>query len=78
MWEAVVINEDAVHAADGNGNGDAKVAQKRQLKRRKIESANARPRTKWTKEPSRKRMGVRMEETTKVASVDEPMREKCS
>ena len=31
--EAVVIDEDVVHAADGNGNGDAKVALKRPLKR---------------------------------------------
>ena len=46
-----------MQAVDGNGNGDAKVAQKRSLNRRKSESANARPRTKQEKEPSRKEGG---------------------
>ena len=47
--KAVVINEDTVHAADVNGNGDAKMAQKRREKRRKSESANTKPRTKRMK-----------------------------
>lgn len=32
--KAVVINEDILHAADVNGNGDAKVAQRRPVTRR--------------------------------------------
>ena len=74
--KAVVINEDTVYASDENGDGDAKTAQKRPVKRRKSESANAKPRTKRTKEPSRKRKGVGVEEMTNVASIDEPIREK--
>ena len=35
---SVVINEDIVHAADGNRNGDAKVDPMGQLKRRNCES----------------------------------------
>ena len=41
--KAVVINEEIVHTADANGNGDAKIAQKRPLKRQKSESTNAKP-----------------------------------
>ena len=53
--KAVVINEDTVHCADGNGNGDAKVGQKRPVKRGKSESANGKPRTKRMKELSRRK-----------------------
>ena len=74
--KAVVTNEDTVHAADGNGNGDAKAAQKGPAKRRKSESANVVPRTKRMKVPSRKEKGVRVEETMKMVSFDEPIREK--
>ena len=52
--EVVVINEVTVNAADGNGNGCAKVTQKRPLNRRKSESANAKPRTRRMKGLSRK------------------------
>ena len=55
--KAVVVNEDTVHVADEHGNGDEETAQKRPVKRRKSESANAKPRTKRTKEPSRKSGG---------------------
>ena len=65
-----------MHAAGRNGNVDAKVAQKRPLKRRKSESTNAKPRTKQAKELSRKTKGVRMEKTTKVVSTDAPIRER--
>ena len=44
--KAVVIDEDTVRAADKNGNGDAKTAQKRG---KRMKSANAKPRTKRTK-----------------------------
>jgi hypothetical protein len=74
--KAVVINEDTVCSADGGSNGDAKAAQKGPVKRRKSESANAKPRTKRTKEPSRKKKGAGAEETTKVTNIDEPIREK--
>ena len=67
--KAVVINEDTVHGVDGDGNGDAKAAQKRPVKRRKSESADAKPRT-------RKKKGVRVGETTKVTSSDDPIRER--
>ena len=50
-------NEDIVYAADENGNGDAKTAQRRSVKRRQREPANAKLRNKRTKEPSRKRRG---------------------
>ena len=40
------INEDTVHAADENGNGDAKMVQNTPVKRRKSETANTKPRTK--------------------------------
>ena len=53
----VAIDEGIVHAADGNGNSDAKVAQKRPVKKRKSECANAKPRTKRMTEPSRKKKG---------------------
>jgi len=52
------------------------VAQKRPVKRQKSESAGAKPRTKRAKEPSRKKKEVRVEETTKVTCIDEPIREK--
>ena len=39
--KALVINEEIVHTADVNGNGDTKIAQKRPLKRQKSESTNA-------------------------------------
>lgn len=58
--KAVVISEDIVHCADENGKGDAKVGQKRPVKRRNRESANGKPRTKRMKELSRKK---RLEET---------------
>ena len=76
--KAIVINEGIVHAADGDGNGNAKVAQKRPVQRRKSECANAKPRTKLMKEPSRKKKGVRVEETTTMASIDKPIRENYS
>ena len=68
-----VIIEDIMHTADGGGNGDTKVAQKKP-KKQKSEPANAKLRTKRKKEPNRKRKGVRVEGTTKVAS--QPRREK--
>ena len=74
--KVVVTNEDTVHAVDENGNGDAKTAQNRPIKRRKGESANAKPRTTQTKEPSKKKKGVGVEETTKGDTNDEPIREK--
>jgi hypothetical protein len=75
--KAVVIDEDTVCAADGSSSGNPKAAQKGPVKRRKSESANAKPRTKRAKEPSRKKKGVGAEETTtKVTSIDEPIREK--
>ena len=52
---AVATDKDIVHAADGNGNGDAKTTQKRPVKRGNCESANAKPRTKRAKAPSKKR-----------------------
>ena len=74
--KAVVINEDTVHTADGSGNGNAKVAQNRPVKRRKSESARVVPRTKQNKDLTRKQKGVRVEETTTMTSFDEPIREK--
>ena len=74
--KAVVINDDPVHTVDGDKDGDAKVAQKRPVKKQKSESADAKPRTKRAKDPSRKKKEVRVEETTKVACIDEPIREK--
>ena len=74
--KAVVINEGTVHIADGNRNGDAKVAQTRPVKRRKCESANVVPRTTRIKNPNRKKKGERVEETAKTTSFDEPTREK--
>ena len=67
--KAVVINEDTVNGVDGDSHGDAKVAQKRPVKRRKSETADAKPRT-------RKKKGVRVGETTKVTSSDDPIRER--
>ena len=74
--KAVLIDEDTAYGADRNGNGDAKVAQKRPVKRRKSESANVVLQTKRMKDLSRKKKGVRVEETTKMPSFDEPIREK--
>ena len=76
--KAVVTSEDTVHAADGHGNGDAKAAQKRPVKRRKSESANAIPRTKRMKDPNRKTKGVRVEETTRMTSFASRYEKKCS
>ena len=45
-------------------------------KSRKGGSANAKPRTVRMKEPSRQKKGVRLEETTKMPSIDEPIGEK--
>jgi len=73
--KAVVINDDPVHTVDGDKDGDAKVAQKRPVKKQKSESADAKPRTKRAKDPSRKKKEMRVEETTKVACIDEPIRE---
>ena len=50
----VGINEDVVHA-DENGNGDAKTAQRRSVRRRQSESANAKLRNNRPKEPSREK-----------------------
>ena len=75
---AVVTDEDIVHAEDGNGNGDAKVVSGRPLKRRKSETAYARPCTKRTKELSSKKKGARVEGTTKTPSFDGSKKEKCS
>ena len=75
--EAVVINEDTVHAAEGNGNGDVKAAQKRPVKRRKSESANVVPQTKRMKDPNRKTKGVRVEETTRMTSFASRYEKKC-
>ena len=72
----VTINEDTVDAVDGNGHGDAKVAQKRPVERRKSESANIVPRTKRMKASGRKKKGERVGETTKMTGFDEPTREK--
>ena len=44
----VGINEDVVHA-DENGNGDAKTAQRRSVRRRQSESADAKLRNNWPK-----------------------------
>jgi len=73
--KAVVINDDPVHTVYRDRNGDAKVAQKRPVKSQKSESADAKPRTKRAKEPSRKKKEVRVEVTTKVTSRSE---KKCS
>ena len=70
-----VINENGVHGTDGNGSGDAKVAQKRSVKRCNSESADVVSRTKRMKDPSRKKKGVRVEGTTKMTSFDDPIRE---
>ena len=67
VGKAVLINEDAMHPADGNGSGDAKVAQESPVQRRKSEFASAEPRIERMKEPSRKKKGVRIEEATKVS-----------
>jgi len=45
-------------------------------KKQKSEPADATPRTKRAKEPSRKKKEARVEETTKVTCIDEPIREK--
>ena len=78
VGKAVLINEDAMHPADGNGSGDAKVAQESPVQRGKSEFASAKPRTERMKEPSRKKKGVRMEETRKMISIDEPIGENYS
>ena len=52
-----VVNEDIVNAADEDGNGDAKTAQRRSVKRPQRELANAKLRKKRTKQLSRKRSG---------------------
>ena len=64
-----------MHAADENENGDAKTTQNKPVERRKSESGNAKPRATWTKELSGKRKGVGMEETTRGATIDKPIRE---
>ena len=46
MENAVVIKEDIVHAADGHGNGNAKMAQERREEGRESGPANAKLRTK--------------------------------
>ena len=66
-----------MYAIDGNGNGDAKVVPTGPLKRRKSESAKRKTCTKRTNEPSRKKKGVRVKETTKMPSIDEPIQGKC-
>ena len=70
--KAVLINEDTVHSADGNGTGDAKVARKRLVRRPKSESANAVLRTKRMKDPSRNKKGARVEETVPSGSLTSP------
>ena len=55
--KTAAINEDTVRAADGNGDGDAKVAQQRPVKRRKSDSANVIPRTQRMKDASREKKG---------------------
>ena len=69
--KAVVINNDPVHTVDGDRNGDAKMAQTRPVKKQRSEPADANPRTKRAKEPSRKKKEVRVEVTTKVTSRSE-------
>ena len=73
---AIVTNEDIVHAEDGNGNRDAKVAPKMSVKRGKSAIANAKPCTKWSKESSGEKKGVRVEDMTKMSSFDEPINRK--
>ena len=51
-------------------------AQKRRVKRLKSEPANVVLRTKRMKDPRRKKKGVGVEETTKMTSIDKPIREK--
>ena len=61
--KAIVINDDTVHSADVNGNGDARVAYMGPVKRQKSapnRSLNGR------KNRIGKGRGVRVEGTTKV------------
>ena len=51
---AVVINEDTVDAVGEKGNGDAKVAQKRPVKRRKSGSTDVIPRTQRNRTGTRR------------------------
>ena len=59
--KTVVINEDIVHAADENGNGDAKTAQRRSAKRQQKYPTNAN--CAITGRPSRKKKGERVGES---------------
>lgn len=69
--KAVIINEDTAHAADRNGNGDAKVAQ-RGLEIGEIGNRPTPNRELKTRVGKRRgREGTRGEETTTMTSIDE-------